>query len=149
MMDLKSISNLVVCCIILHNMGVSDRVMGDVRKMYLRTEDDGEEDIVAMEVPTDEVQDPAMMSQTEEVVIVENNNNNNDDSLVEERIAPPGASQRVTTSALDPELALTIATRHEWEALKDPVEWNRLQQALVKYKGVTRSRTDLAGNVAE
>ena len=44
MMDLGWIAELVSCCIVLHNMGVSDRVMGDCNKRYVPHSVDEEDD---------------------------------------------------------------------------------------------------------
>jgi hypothetical protein len=56
--------------------------------------------------------------------------------------------QRARLNAFNTELAQTVANRREWMGLKDDLEWNRVQQALIRFKG-NSSKTDWAGNIVE
>jgi hypothetical protein len=119
--NIESIATLVECCLILHNMAVSDRVMGDVTGRYCPF--DGET------IPQEE-ELPVQLEDAEAGEVVT--------PLREE--TPPSA----VTSVREFEglLASTVAYRKEWNALKDPTEWRRLQRALMAFKGRQRTNDD-------
>jgi hypothetical protein len=107
--DPKYIASMVSCCLILHNMGVSDRVMGDVRTWY----------------------DPGSVVEQQEVE--EQEDGDETGSMV-----PQGgglALQQVATSttirAFDIELARVITQRQEMKGLTNEAECIRLQKALI------------------
>jgi Plant transposon protein len=113
--DQRAIANMVATCIILHNMCVSDRVMGSVEKDYVPS-------TVAEKETAGDVTDSETVNQ-----------NRNHRRTVATAVA-----------TFEPELATTIAEREEWKMLKDPDEWARLQRALINYKGrgVTETTVD-------
>jgi Plant transposon protein len=110
LIDLKAIANMMATCIVLHNMCVSDRVMGDVHARYRPSSG------VAQEKASD-VED-----------------------LPTAQVPPPPTGVHVVPAAtgidsFDARLARTIADREEWKALKNHEEWSRLQAALIQFKG--------------
>jgi Plant transposon protein len=110
LIDLKAIANLMATCIVLHNMCVSDRVMGDVHARYR----------------------PSSGVDQEKASDVED--------LPGQGPPPPPAGVSVVPAAtgidsFDAQLARTIADREEWKALKNPEEWSRLQATLIRFKG--------------
>jgi hypothetical protein len=142
MMNLKSIASLVACCIVLHNMGVSDRVMGDCNERYVPHSVEKEEEEEAVE---------AVVEQQDGEDIVVDQRFENDPVAIgrSNRVGRQGANAAVNgLNAFNTELAQTVANRREWMGLKDDLEWNRLQQALIRFKG-NSSKTDWAGNTVE
>jgi hypothetical protein len=111
--DRGAIANMVGTCIILHNMAVSDRVMGSVEKAYVPSQ------MAEKETAGDVFDCDSVVNQTRNVRTV---------------------ATAVATFA--PELASTIAEREEWKMLKDPEEWARLQRALIDYQGKERAIDD-------
>jgi hypothetical protein len=139
-----SIAKLMECCTILHNMAVSDRVMGDPGARYCPFVDE-DSDILEREIPT-ELDD----GNEEEGKETENDNDDNreeeeDDNVADDQGAPTegrrGAARREQPTAVTSvrefagALASSVAHRREWAALKDDKEWSRLQQALMTMKG--------------
>jgi hypothetical protein len=111
--DRKSISNMVATCIILHNMCVSDRVMGSAENDYV----------------------PSTVADRESAVdVVDSESVRNQNSTNRRTVATSIAN-------FPPELAGLIAEREEWKMLKDPDEWARLQRALIDNKGREREAT--------
>jgi hypothetical protein len=111
-LDTKGICATVATCIVLHNMAVSDRVMGDVNLRY-----DPSIDHLPPERPVSSGILPEGRNPTE---------------------AQTRRCQRVCATGLasfDSRLAATVAERDEWKVLKDGNEWSRLQCAMVKLKG--------------
>lgn len=100
-MDRKGIANMVATCLILHNMCVSDRVMGTVAKDY---------------VPSSRVAEKETGGDVVDSETVDQSRNRNQNR------------RTVATSIANfaPDLATTIAERQEWKSLKDPDEWARL-----------------------
>jgi hypothetical protein len=141
-MGVDYLSELVACCIIpLHNMGISDQVMGDARETYLPSASvevvvEGEED----EQREEEVVDNGDIVNNDDIVdapVDGDANNNNIPVPVRAPVAVNGLNN------FNQDLARVVATRAEWQGLKDDdVKWDRLRQALIKYKGSSRSRTD-------
>jgi Plant transposon protein len=106
----KAIANMVGCCLILHNMAVSDRVMVDVTKRY-----DPGSTHATPEKPKDVL------------------------PLPEDRVGLVGdIPLPVAVTALthfDREVASLIVQRKELKGLLNDEEWKRLQGALVTLKG--------------
>ena len=131
-LDPKYIGKMVSCCIILHNMGVSDRVMGDVKKRY----DPGsvpfkEREVTAPhDVDLDVVELPPVVevtAQQEEVAILDSNR---------QRLRGPAAlvaasvpDGRPTTAALigignmPPEFQMALTREKETATLQHKGEW--------------------------
>jgi Plant transposon protein len=104
-LNLSCITNLVATCIILHNMCVSDRVMGNVNERYVAS-------TIAMEEHAADVCDaPTNME------------------------CPRRREGKNSISEFNEVLATTIAKRSEWKQMKNPTEWARLQNALIRLKG--------------
>jgi hypothetical protein len=113
--DPKKIGVMVRACLILHNMGVSDRVMGDVERRY----------------------DPGSVEQDEEEVpIAEGVEVGGEDN---NHVPAPLVGPNVRVVAAPPlrdferELAMGITIRNETRALANEVESYRLQRALIDY----------------
>jgi Plant transposon protein len=108
--NLHGIGDMVTTCLILHNMGVSDRVMGDVNKRYVASTHaipEHASDIVdATTFPTGIA-----------------------------NVNQPQVAAVTTCARFDEVLAQTVANNKEWKSLNDPVEWGRLQKALINSKG--------------
>jgi hypothetical protein len=99
---------MVSTCLILHNMGVSDRVMDTVNERYVAST-------------------TAVPEYGEEIV--------------DATTFPDGMNQprtqvaAVTTIArFNETLAETVANNKEWKSLNNPIEWARLQKALINSK---------------
>ena len=146
-MGVDYLSELVACCIIpLHNMGISHRVMGDARETYLPSasvevvveSDEDEQKQEEQEVNNDDIVNNGIV----DAPPVKEGATDNDIPVPARDVAVNGLNNFNTN------LARLVASREEWQGLKDDVEWDRLRQALIKYKGRS-SRTDWAGNVAE
>jgi Plant transposon protein len=101
--NLINVSNLVLTCLILHNMGVSDRVMGDPTIPY---------------VPN--YAPPENMGDTHDATNFPGGN-----------AAPATNASANVRPIINEGLATTIAYKTEWALLKDPKEWARLQNALL------------------
>jgi hypothetical protein len=117
LIGLPEITCMVDCCLVLHNMAVSDRVMGDVTKRYSPSSRGG-----GRLVATDVVDEIVAMEAADEILNAET------PCLLE-------TATQINVRAFDSRLANTIARRDEWERLADPEEWGRLQHALVRLKG--------------
>jgi hypothetical protein len=115
-MDLGSISKLMGTCLILHNMAVSDRVMGDVNRRYVPSTVAEKESPVEV-FPTDWQPTPSQGRWRQRT----------------------GAT---AISNFDDRLAANIAERTEWKILRDPVEWARLQRALIDLKGKEKDQEE-------
>jgi hypothetical protein len=110
--DPKYIASMVSCCLILHNMGVSDRVMGDVHTRY----------------------DPGS-------VVLEEVEGEDEESIAAatagipagERSVVVGPAATTTIRAFDVELAKVITQRDEMRGLANEAECVRLQRALISY----------------
>jgi hypothetical protein len=134
-MGVDYLSELVACCIIipLHNMGISDRVMGDARETYLPSASvevvvESEED----EQQEEEVVDNCHIVNNDDIVdapVDGDANNNNIPVPVRAPVAVNGLNN------FNPDLARVVATRAEWQGLKDDIEWDQLRQALINFKG--------------
>jgi Plant transposon protein len=99
--NLTNISNLVTTCLILHNMGVADRVMEDIHLDYIPTN-----------APPETVADTCDATTFPAGIVL-------------------NTPQNMTGTTIDETVAITIANKREWAALKDPKEWGRLQTALM------------------
>ena len=115
LIELESISMMVSCCLVLHNMAVSDRVMGDVSKRYSPSTKEG------VRLQQEEI--------VEEVGVQE--------EAQESSSAGHHGAVTTTVRSFDVDLAETVANRKKngWQSLKDPREWARLQSALIQLKG--------------
>jgi hypothetical protein len=130
-----TIAKLVTCCLLLHNMAVSDRVMdGDVRARYCPFEC-AEGGVRDKEVPT-ELPD----ENDEEFIPIAATVGAAATTDVSHTVARRGKTKErsvTTLSAFEAKLAATVAHRDEWKALKDDKEWARLQTALMRQRGAT------------
>ena len=90
---------MMATCLILHNMCVSDRVMGSIDLDYKASK------VAEKETPSDTVDDERLL-----------------------RLAPA----RLPAAVVNTDLRIE---KQEWKQLKDPVEWARLQRALINFKG--------------
>jgi hypothetical protein len=113
--DTDIIANLAGCCLILHNMCVAERVMGDVGVRY----DPG---VVVEEAAAEE----------EEVI--------EDAFDFPEGVPMPSTAGRQPPPAVmirnfDQQLAATVVRNREWRDLKNEEEWRRLQVAIINDKG--------------
>jgi hypothetical protein len=136
------LSELVACCIIpLHNdMGISDRVvMGDARETYLPS--------ASVEVVVESEED-----EQQEEEVVDNGRIVNNDDIVDAPVDGDANNNNIPVSVRAPvavnglnnfntNLARIVATRDEWQGLKDDIEWDRLRHSLINFKGRS-SRTD-------
>jgi hypothetical protein len=121
-MDMKAITNLVGTCLILHNMAVSDRVMGDVNAVYVPST------VAPPEHPScNEATTPTTLS-----------------SGLNVSFPQPSVATLPPTAARAAQLRINrvVAERKEWKILKDPTEWARLQRALIAFKGREASTTN-------
>jgi hypothetical protein len=101
---------MVSTCLILRNMGVSDGVMSNVNKRYVASTN-------ALPEHANDVVDAATFLS----------------GIVNSRSTPVSA---VTTIAHFNEVLATIfANNKEWKSLNDPIEWGRLNKALIRSKG--------------
>ena len=111
--DLEGACSLTACCLILHNMCVEDRVMGDrCRERY-----DPSNDVEAYEeVIRDAVTFPP--------------------GIIATRQHAPNtrAHVQVLIENFDQDIAMEVVRNIESAALEDEVEWQRLQLALKKWK---------------
>jgi hypothetical protein len=125
MIEMRGIASLVTCCLVLHNMGVSDRVMGDARETYCPSKST--------------VEGPELPYADPEDVLAINTPPPPDGGVAVARRAPA-----VTTNlaSMDRGLANALAEREEWMALKDVTEWSRLQRALISFKGSSSSSSE-------
>jgi hypothetical protein len=121
LIGLHEITAMVDCCLILHNMAVSDRVMGgNVNLRYSPASRGG------ARLRAAEVVGPLLEMEAEDERIRVNTN------------APMVLNARASHSNVrdfDWRLANIIAKRQGWMALKNQEEWARLQEALIDYKG--------------
>jgi hypothetical protein len=115
-MNIESIASLMECCLILHNMAVSDRVMGDATERYCPF--DGES-----------------IPQEEELPVHFEDEQETPRSTMEDVVTRETPSAVTSVKQFEGLLASTVAYRKEWNALKDPTEWGRLQRALMAFKG--------------
>jgi phosphoribosylformylglycinamidine (FGAM) synthase-like enzyme len=110
--NLKGIGNMVSTCLILHNMGVSDRVMETVNKQNVASTtavlEYGEDIVDATTFP---------------------------DGMVGVNQHRTQVAAVTTIARFNETLAETVANNKEWKSLNDPIEWARLQKALIKSKG--------------
>jgi hypothetical protein len=116
--DLHDITCMVECCLVLHNMAVSDRVMdGDVTRRYAPSSKNG-----ARLLASDALRDLVAMERADAAATL---------PVIARRNRATAVSN---VRDFDARLALTVTKRTGWQALKDPVEWARLQQALITLK---------------
>ena len=150
-MDPKSIASLVTCCLILHNMGVSERVMGNVNEKY----DPGSVEFVEREVTAPHDVDRVIAMETAGVATEE--------AAVEEGpvcaippVQPPLCTNPVSalitplpavatvhphnndvcTTGIDrfnPYMQRELIREKETAILQNRGEWVRLQEAFVAY----------------
>ena len=127
--DPKHIGSMVACCIILHNMGVCDRVMGDTERRY----DPGSAD--EDEVEEEEIEEEQAVADLVVGLGLDNNNNNNNQELPPSPVRPLPPQPIVTTNIrdFDIELAQMITQRSEIRTLENKAECLRLQRALIAY----------------
>lgn len=136
--NMDFLSSLVECCLVLHNMAVSDRVMGDATARYCPF-DESEDDVpLAREEPTVMEDEPLGNDNEEEADEEEDGDEEEGDSKDDGR--QEGSSSRSVTAVttlreFEPILAATVAHRIEWGALKNDKEWSRLQMAIMSSKG--------------
>jgi hypothetical protein len=93
-----------------HVMGVSDRVMGSPNIRYNPA-------IHALPERPDETRDTTIHPDGQQ-----------------QQPRNDGIAVVTTVSNFNEVLATTIANKNEWQMLKDPDEWLRLQKALIAYK---------------
>ena len=139
MMDLKSICSMVTTCLILHNMAVSDRIMGDARAVYqadfeladaagvaeAAVADAAVADVAGAGVGGGGIEAGENEPLAEDIELINNANGG---------LAPtPGTVTLL--SAMDKYLATTIATRRQWIILKSKLGWRRLQAAMIAVLG--------------
>jgi hypothetical protein len=145
-----SIAKLMECCTILHNMAVSDRVMGDPEARYCPYEDESS-DILEREMPTEYDDEEKDEEKDEEEKDEEKDEEEKDEEEKDEEENGNGDTQQqlprkggrreeqpsavTTVREFDGALASSVAHRLELVALKDDKEWSRLQQALMTLKG--------------
>jgi hypothetical protein len=109
-MDLRCVYNMAACCLIMHNMGVQERVMESCTVRYdPSVEADPEVEVVnaarfppGVNIPRDALQP-----------------------------APPLRLIR----DLDRDVAMSIVRQREFFGLRDTDEWGRLQAAMIRFKG--------------
>lgn len=118
--DMGGLSCLVTTCLVLHNMAVSDRVMGDPSLRYCPRVD-SDYNVLAEDDAVDDMYGGGRGD------CKDGGGNNNQRTKV----------STTTLAAMDEQLAKTVATRTEWAALKDDAEWSRLQYSLIDFKGKT------------
>lgn len=116
----KAIASMVGSCLILHNMAVSDRVMGDVTSRY----DPGS----THPAPEKSVK-PLPVARV---------------GFVGEIPAPVAVT---ALTQFDADVARLIVMRDELKGLCDSDEWRRLQLGLVRLKGRTTRTLDIVGDV--
>jgi hypothetical protein len=126
--DPKKIGVMVRACLILHNMDVSDRVMGDVNRRY----------------------EPGSVEQDQEEIPIAEDVDGVDGGAGENHLPPPappieprlpGGGEIAPVAVAPPaverdfarELAMGITIRNETRALSNEVESYRLQRALIDY----------------
>jgi hypothetical protein len=110
-MDLRCVYNMAACCLIMHNMGVQERVMGSCTDRYdPSVEADPEVEVVnaarfppGVNIPRDAL-----------------------------RPAPPPLR---LIRHLDRDVAISIVRQREFIGLRDTEEWGRLQAAMIRFKG--------------
>jgi hypothetical protein len=113
-MDTEIIANLAGCCLVLHNMCVSERVMGGVGVKYdpglVVEEAEAEEEVIedALEFPEGVPRPRTAGTQPPPAVLIQN---------------------------FDQQLAATVVRNREWRDLKNEDEWRRLQVAILEDKG--------------
>jgi hypothetical protein len=104
-----SIYHMAACCLILHNMTVQERVMGNCTDRY----------------------DPSVEAEPEDVDAV-------DAALhpvgVDEAEMPLPPPVRLLGD-IEPNVAMSIVRQREFMGLKDQDEWGRLQAAMIRLKG--------------
>jgi Plant transposon protein len=121
LIDLKHISNMVATCIVMHNMGVCDRVIGDVSSIRSR--------------PSNKNAGVAKRRTVEEGCPDSDEEVPGDDP-------PTNPTTRLDLPAttginrIDASLARTIAMREEWKGLNNADEWAQLQSALIEWKNM-------------
>jgi hypothetical protein len=113
--DTEIIANLAGCCLILHNMCVSERVMGEIGVRYdpglvLEEAEVEEEEVIedALEFPEGVPRPTTAGTQPPPAVLIRN---------------------------FDQQLAATVIRNREWRDLKNEEEWRRLQVAIIEDKG--------------
>ena len=118
--DPKYIASMVSCCLILHNMGVSDRVMGDVRTRY-----DPGSVVGEVEEEEDDDEDESM------VAIAGNSDSSTPPVSPSTHTLIPLPVATTTIRAFDVDLARVITQREEMKGLANEAECYRLQKALI------------------
>ena len=99
-MNEESIYNLAASCLIMHNMCVQERIMGNCNERY----------------------DPSIEGELEDVPATHG------------RSSPDSLPPRLMAD-FSVELTSEVLRRREWLNLVDPLEWSRLQTALIQFKG--------------
>lgn len=124
--DLEGACNLTACCLILHNMCVQDRVMGE---------------------HATETYNPAMDIDVNGVVVVEDAASFPPGFAVD--IRDNTNNIQVGFRHFDDEVAREVVRNIESAALEDEVEWQRLQLALTKWRGTFASKVGSSSGIVE
>jgi hypothetical protein len=107
-----SIYHMAACCLILHNMVVQERVMGNCTDKY----------------------DASVEADPEDVGIVDAALHPGVDALPDEGEMPLPPPVRLLRD-IEPNVAMSIVRQREFMGLKDQDEWGRLQTAMIRLKG--------------
>jgi hypothetical protein len=108
-----SIYHMAACCLILHNMTVQERVMGNCTDRYDPSVEADPEDV--------DVVDAALHPPGMEAPL----------DVAEMPLPPPVRLLR----DIEPNVAMSIVRQREFMGLKDQDEWGRLQTAMIRLKG--------------
>jgi hypothetical protein len=109
-MDLRCVYNMAACCLIMHNMGVQERVMESCTVRY----DPSVEADPELEVENAARFPPGV-------------------NLPREALAPAPPVRLIRD--LDRNVAISILRQREFIGLRDTDEWGRLQAAMIRFKG--------------
>jgi hypothetical protein len=113
-----SIYHMAACCLILHNMLVQERVMGNCTDRYDPSVEADPEDVDVVEAALH----PAGVGDMIPPLLVDE---------PEMPLPPPVRLLR----HIEPNVAMSIIRQREFMGLKDQDEWGRLQAAMIRLKG--------------
>ena len=128
LMDEESIYNLVACCLVMHNMCVQERIMGNCDDRY----------DPSIEADPEQVPPATIAPGIDNQLTIDNTSTTNDAATVDEEEPPPPA----LFAEFNADVTAAVLRKREWLDLVDPVEWSRLQAALIGLKGFKRNSPD-------
>ncbi len=122
-MDLRCVYNMAACCLIMHNMGVQERVMESCTVRY----------------------DPSVEADPPEVEVVNAARLFPPGVNIPRDALLPAPPVRLIRDLDRDVLAMSIVRQREFMGLRDTDEWGRLQVAMIRFKGTRRD--DAAGRL--